>query len=160
LQIGEFHIYSDQKSLSHLNEQILHTSWKQKVFTKLLGFNYKIIYKKGFANSAAYALSRRPHPINTFEVSTCNAISMVKPKWLEKVIQSYEDDEMTKSTIAKLVVDANDVPNFTYSGGLLRYKTRIWVGADSEFQYQLIAAMHSSTMGGHSDVLVTYRRMK
>jgi hypothetical protein len=116
--------------------------------------------RKGYANSAADALSRRPHPINTFEVSTCNAISMVKPKWLEKVIQSYEDDEMTKSTIAKLVVDANDVPNFTYSGGLLRYKTRIWVGADSEFQYQLIAAMHSSTMGGHSDVLVTYRRMK
>jgi hypothetical protein len=28
LQLGEFHIYSDQKSLSHLNEQRLHTSWQ------------------------------------------------------------------------------------------------------------------------------------
>jgi hypothetical protein len=46
LQLGEFHIYSDQKSLSHLNEQWLHTSWQQKVFTKLLGLNYKIIYKR------------------------------------------------------------------------------------------------------------------
>jgi hypothetical protein len=45
LQSGEFIISTDQKSLSHLNEQRLHTSWQQKVFTKLLGLNYKIQYK-------------------------------------------------------------------------------------------------------------------
>jgi hypothetical protein len=27
LQLGEFHIYTDQKSLSYLNEQRLHTAW-------------------------------------------------------------------------------------------------------------------------------------
>jgi hypothetical protein len=27
LQYNEFHIYTDQKSLSHLNEQRLHTPW-------------------------------------------------------------------------------------------------------------------------------------
>ena len=37
LQSGEFLIYTDQKSLIHLNEQCLHTPWQQKVFTKLLG---------------------------------------------------------------------------------------------------------------------------
>jgi hypothetical protein len=87
-------------------------------------------------------------------------MSVVKPKWLEQVIQSYEIDEMTKSIIAKLVVDPGVVPNFTYSGGLLRYMTRIWVGADSRFQYQLISTMHSSAIGEHSGVPVTYRRMK
>jgi hypothetical protein len=44
---GEFYIHTDQKSLVHLNEQRLHTQWQQKVFTKLLGLQYKIIYKKG-----------------------------------------------------------------------------------------------------------------
>jgi ribonuclease HI len=46
LQFREFHIYTDQKSLIQLFEQRLHTVWQQKVFTKLLGLQYKIIYKK------------------------------------------------------------------------------------------------------------------
>jgi len=37
LQYGEFIIYTDQKSLVQLSEQRLHTTWQQKIFTKLLG---------------------------------------------------------------------------------------------------------------------------
>ena len=37
LQFGEFHIFTDQKSLIQLSEQRLHTPWQHKVFTKLLG---------------------------------------------------------------------------------------------------------------------------
>jgi hypothetical protein len=44
-----------------LTEQKLNTPWQQKVFTKLLGLQYKILYKKGIENGAADALSRRPH---------------------------------------------------------------------------------------------------
>jgi hypothetical protein len=33
LPLGEFHIYTNQKSSIHLNENRLHTSWQQKVFT-------------------------------------------------------------------------------------------------------------------------------
>jgi hypothetical protein len=50
------------RKVSHLTEQRLHTSWQQKVFTKLLGLNYKIIYKKGIDNKVVDALSRRPDP--------------------------------------------------------------------------------------------------
>ena len=46
LQHGEFLIYTDQKSLIQLTEQRLHTHWQQKVFSKLLGLQYRIIYKK------------------------------------------------------------------------------------------------------------------
>lgn len=35
LQYGEFHILIDQKSLSQLSKQRLHTPWQQKVFSKL-----------------------------------------------------------------------------------------------------------------------------
>lgn len=61
LQHAEFLILTDHHSLSHLNEQCLHTSWQQKVFTKLLGLQYRIVYKKGVDNAAADALSRHPH---------------------------------------------------------------------------------------------------
>jgi hypothetical protein len=46
LQLSEFTIVTDHKSLLHLNEQRLHTPWQQKVFTKLLGLSYKVLYKK------------------------------------------------------------------------------------------------------------------
>lgn len=47
LQLAEFEIHTDQQALVHLNDQRLHTVWQQKVFTKLLGLCYKIVYKKG-----------------------------------------------------------------------------------------------------------------
>ena len=58
LQLAEFVIYTDQKALIHLNDQRLHTVWQQRVFAKLLGLQYRIIYKKGCDNSAADSLSR------------------------------------------------------------------------------------------------------
>ena len=57
LQLAKFLIFTDQKSLIHLNEQRLNTVWQQKVFTKLLGLQYRIIYKKGADNRVADALS-------------------------------------------------------------------------------------------------------
>jgi hypothetical protein len=59
LQQAEFLIYTDQTSLIQLNEQRLHTHWQQKVFTKLLGLQSKIIYKKGVDNRVVDALSRK-----------------------------------------------------------------------------------------------------
>jgi hypothetical protein len=56
----EFIIYTDQRSLSHSTEQKLNTPWQLKVFTRLLGLQYKVVYKKGVENGAADALSRRP----------------------------------------------------------------------------------------------------
>src|SRR4051812_13466261 len=57
LQHAEFVIYTDQKSLTHLEEQRLNTPWQHKAFTKLLGLRYRIKYKKGADNHGADALS-------------------------------------------------------------------------------------------------------
>jgi hypothetical protein len=57
---AEFLIFTDHRSLSHLTEQKLHTPWQQRVFSKLLGLQYRVVYKKGIENGAADALSRRP----------------------------------------------------------------------------------------------------
>jgi hypothetical protein len=75
LQHAEFLIYTDHHSLSHLSEQKLHTPWQQKVFTRLLGLQYKVVYKKGLENGAADALSRRPH-----DTLDCNLISYSNPQ--------------------------------------------------------------------------------
>jgi hypothetical protein len=69
LQLAEFQILTDHKSLVQLAEQRLHTPWQQKVFTRLLGLQYRIVYKKGVDNGAADALSRVP-------VAQCTAMTV------------------------------------------------------------------------------------
>lgn len=155
LQHEEFLIFTDQKSLTQLSEQRLHTHWQQKVFTKLLGLQYKIVYKKGVDNRVADALSRRP-----IVDTQCAAISSCTPQWLNEVLEGYKCDDTSLSLSSKLSIDPNTVPHFTMHNGLLRYKTRIWIGNNPELQQKLLEACHASALGGHSGVPVTYRRMK
>ena len=83
----EFIIYTDQKSLTQFTEQRLHTHWQHKVFSKLLGLQYKIIYKKGFDNRVADALSRKAsHDLK------CAAISVSNPQWVQEVVEGYAAD--------------------------------------------------------------------
>lgn len=155
LQQSEFLIYTDQKALIHLNEQRLHTVWQQKVFTKLLGLNYKIVYKKGVENSVADALSRRPHP-----TSHCFAASSCTPQWLEDVVAGYADDPAALELMAKLSLHPESVPHFTFTNGVLRYKNRIWLGNNSALQQKVLTALHSTPLGGHSGIPVTLRKLK
>lgn len=155
LQHSEFTIHTDQKSLSQLTEQRLHTTWQQKVFTKLLGLQYKVLYKKGVDNRVADAMSRRtPQP------SQCLAVSSCSPAWLSDISQGYQSDSHALDMISKLAVDSGAVPHFTLQSGILRYKGRIWIGSNVTLQSKLLQACHSSAIGGHSGFPVTYARMK
>lgn len=61
LQRQEFIILTDHKSLSYLTEQNLHSEMQRKAMTRLMGLQFKIVYKKGKENVAAYALSKVAH---------------------------------------------------------------------------------------------------
>jgi hypothetical protein len=52
------------------------------------------------------------------------------------------------------------VPNFSLRDGLLRYKGRLWVEQAPALHQQLLAAVHTSPVGGHSGIPVTLRRAK
>jgi hypothetical protein len=124
LHVGEFVISNDQQSLAHLNEQRLHTSWQHKVFTKLLEMNYIIVYKKGLDNRVVDALSRNLDHADTHS-SSCLAISIVQPTWLEEVKLSYDSDPYFADVIAKLLLSSTSVPHFSYQNELFRYKSRV-----------------------------------
>jgi hypothetical protein len=81
-------------------------------------------------------------------------------KWLDEVVSSYESDSFAKEIIASLLLDPNASSDYSWTNGVLRYKLRIWVGSDMELQNRMISACHSSAIGGHSGIAVTYRRMK
>jgi transposase InsO family protein len=155
LQQAEFIIHTDQKSLIFLNEQRLNTPWQQKVFVKLLGLQYKLVYKKGVDNSVADALSRRAHA----PAHLC-ALSTVTPKWLSEVVHSNNSDPKAQELITQLTIDPKAIPGFTFHNGILRYKNKVWVGPSVELQSKIVQALHSSPLGGHSGIPVTVRRIK
>lgn len=94
LQHKEFYILTDQRSLVHLGEQHIQQGMQQKAFIKLLVLQYKIVYKKGQDNRAVDALSRQHHPDDQIQ-----AMSATVPKWLEIVIEGYEQDPTTKKLL-------------------------------------------------------------
>lgn len=147
-------IHTDQRSLSLLSEQRLHTELQQKVFTKLLGLQYKIVYKRGVENKVVDALSRK-----VSHSATC-VVSAIVPTWLSEVLRSYQSDDHALSVITKQSIDPSVVPKFHLQDGILRYNNRIWIGSNPQLQQKLLLASHSSPMGGHSGIPVTYLRMK
>lgn len=155
LQHAKFSIFTDQVSLTHLSEQRLNTAWQQKVFMKLLGLQYRIVYKKGSENRVADALSRRPS--DRYEL---HAVSAVTPAWLTKVVAGYSTDPKAQQLLAELVLSPDAVPNFQLHSGVLRYKGEIWLGNNAELQQKVLNAFHISPIGGHSGFPVTYHRIK
>lgn len=156
LQQGEFTILTDHHSLMHLSEQRLHTTWQQKAFTKLLGLQYRICYRKGSSNAAADALSRK----ESCSFAEAVAISVCTPLSMEEILKGYEQDSFSMQLVAELAIHPDSRPDFKLSNGILKFKGRIWVGNNPSLQSKLIEELHASPVGGHSGFPVTYRRAK
>jgi transposase InsO family protein len=127
---------------------------QQKTLTKLMGLQYKVMYKKGIHNGAADALSRKPT-----RSSPLMYVTTVQPVWLESVRASYEDDAVAQHLLQKLAVEPATEGDYKLDHGILRYQGRIWVGQDEQLQQRIISAFHDSPQGGHSGFPVTYRRL-
>lgn len=155
LQHSEFIIRTDQKSLMHLDDKRLTTPWQHKALTKLLGLQYKILYKKGVDNRVADALSRN---INE-QTEELQVISHCKPVWLEAVIQGYARDPKAKEKLTQLAISSPQ-GNYSLHKGLIRHKGRIWLGCNDSVHKEVLHALHSSPIGGHSGIHATYNRIK
>jgi len=59
-----FKIYTDHQSLKSLMTQSIHTLEQQKWLSKLMGYNYQILYTPGKENTVADALSRTSDKAN------------------------------------------------------------------------------------------------
>jgi ribonuclease HI len=98
-------IRTDLQSLKYIQDQRIVDGIQHKLLIKLLGFNYKVEYKKGRENKVADALSRAPHS------SQLLAISAVILSWVEQVQASYENDPYCLDLLAKLSLDSQAVPH-------------------------------------------------
>jgi hypothetical protein len=96
------------------------------MFTKLVGLQYKVVYKKSVENGVADALSRRGH-----SDSQLLALSAATPAWVSEVINSYEQDNHAASIISKLLLDPAAVPHFTLCGWVTKVQKPNLVGTSA-----------------------------
>jgi hypothetical protein len=111
-------------------------------------------FSKGKENCAANALSRMVH------LQALQAVSEIKPLWLQEVVNSYAIDAQAQEILAKLAVKSPDEQGISLSQGLIRYNNKVWITNNSALQTKVIAALHSSDIGGHSGTKATYYRVK
>lgn len=148
----QFIIHTDHQSLKYIMEQRITTVLQQKWFMKLLGLDYIIKYKKGLENKVVDALSRVHH-----DSSACQSLSVDQPQWAQDIISSYTEDTTAQQLISELLISPVHT-QYSLKNGILRYKSRIYVGSSSQIRNHIIHSVHSSTVGGHSGMLGTYNR--
>jgi hypothetical protein len=141
LQHKQFIILTDQRSLIHLTDHRISTAIQQKAHFKLMGFQFKVVYKQRTENRAADALSRRPNE------ETCAAMSAVTPRWMEIVVEGYMKDEHTVKLLSELSITGSNSKGYTVTDGIIRYKGRVWLGSHKEGQDAVLQALHSSGLG-------------
>ncbi|XP_026441777.1 uncharacterized protein LOC113340943 [Papaver somniferum] len=147
LQATKFTIKNGHQSLKYFLEQKLTTTFQQKWLIKQLGFDYDIQYKKGANNVVADALSRRP----TVGV-TCSSLVVSTPTWVHEVLTSYLEDAKVSQLISQLLLSPHSVPNYTYKEGILRYKSKLYIGTGGNVRQTLLASLHASAISGHSGI--------
>jgi hypothetical protein len=72
---------------------------QQKWVTKILGYDFEIVYKKGKKNVVANALSRKDEDVEAF---LC-AISIIQPDWIIEARDEWKNDEKVWTLIQRLL---------------------------------------------------------
>ena len=113
-----------------------------------MDLQYKLVYKKGIENKAADAISR-VHPQNNLEILAMFSSNQSGCRLLWTVIPNILKQP-----------NCNRLDSFELKEDLIRYKGRVVIPLDLSLQTQIMQALHSSAIWGHSGFLVTYHRIK
>ena len=125
----------------------------QRWLTKLLGYDFEILYQPGLLKKAADALSRM-NP--TVELNT-----LISPGLLdvETVMEEVKSDEELQGIIVVLKENPEGKANYQWVSDNLLYKGRLVLSKTSSLIPALLHTFHDSVLWGHSGFLRTYKRM-
>jgi hypothetical protein len=147
-------IKTDHHSLCYLDDQQLQSPLQKKAMARLMGLQFRIVYRKGAENLAADALSRVSH------LMAIRTQSTVQPAWLQEVLNSYVTDAEAQRRLTELALNSPDEHGYDLQEGIICFHGRVWIGANSALKMKLITSFHSSAIGSHSGTDATYQRVK
>nr|CAD1838558.1 unnamed protein product [Ananas comosus var. bracteatus] len=117
-----FKVKTDHQSLKYLLEQRVSMPSHQKWISKLMGYDYELVYKNGRENVVADALSRAP---------SLQAISAIHTNLREQIKLSWNQDERIKKILAYKQRGGHSWSHYTWTQGLLRRKAKLVATAKS-----------------------------
>ena len=138
--------------LNTILEQRLSSEEQQKWVTKMLGYDFEIICKKGKLNVVADALSRKNEEV---EALLC-VISIIQPKWIIKERDKWKNDEELLTLIQNLQQDPSTSDTFSWKNDSLWYKDHLYLCKNSQLKQKILLELHTSPLGGNSIFLTTY----
>ena len=77
-----------------------------------------------------------------------------------EVLKSYKGDSVVSKLTSALTIKPDSISNYSFIGGLLKYKGKIYIGSLGGLRQKLIACLYKSPIGGHLGNLGTYQRLK
>lgn len=104
-----FKIKTDHDTLKYFLEKRLSFEEQQKWVTKMLGYDFEIISKKGKQNVVADALSRKDEDV---EALLCT-ISIIQLDWMNEAREEWKNDEVVWALIRKLQQDSSVCNTFS-----------------------------------------------
>lgn len=75
------------------------------------------------------------------------------------MVRSYEQDSQCQELIARIILHPEYPDLYELSDGILRYKGKLYVGSSNGVRRQIMEALHSSSVGGHSGQRGSWHRI-
>ena len=105
-----FTIFTDQKSLKFLLDQRDVSMDYQKWLTKLLGYDFEIIYKAGIDNKVADGLSRIMMEQSFTVIELMMALTQVSTLQMQDVFDKIDGDEHIQQTLRDFLFGSCEKP--------------------------------------------------
>ena len=136
-----FVVCINHHSLKYLWDQRIAIDSQQRWLAKLLRYDFVIEYKKGTGNSTADALSCWENSIEL------NAISEPVPRWLDSIKEEITTNPELQRLV-KLCENDEAVGPWSFRDGVLFFKGRIYLAADSPLIPTIIGEFHCAAHEG------------
>lgn len=149
---SRFRIYTDHHSLKHLLTQTIQTPEQQKWITKLMGYDFEVIYKPGRENTVSDALRR-------VDIPTMLAISFPTATWLQDLRNYFSNDTTGREFVTAITTDRLAFPNHMFKDGLVFINGKLFIPTIAGIRTQLLKEFHSSFIGGHAGINATIKRL-
>jgi hypothetical protein len=150
-----FKVKTDHDSLKYFLEQRLSSEEQQKWVTKILGYDFEIVYKKGKKNVVVDAFSRKDEDVEAF---LC-VISIIQLDWIIEARDEWKNEEKVWTLIQRLQWDSNASGKFTWKKDSLWYKDRLYLCKKSQLKQKVLLKLHTSLVGWHLGFFKTYHRV-
>jgi hypothetical protein len=151
-----FKVKTNHDSLKYFLEKQLSLEEQKKWVTKMLGYDFEIIYKKVKHNVVVDALSRKEEEI---EGSLC-VISSLQSDWVKEARIEWNQDQGVCKIIQKLHEDSSSTETFVWKNYFLWYHDHLYLCNNSQLKQKILQELHTSPTGGHSRFLKTHHRVK